>query len=179
MSKAEPIGAHDDAALFRDAVRFTADGSGFAPRLIEKDYFCTLLLDYLFTAAGAELVFKGGTCLTPKRNIGCNRRSQPTQKQCRKRTGNERGCIRLMGMLKHLNCRVLSVSSIGNQPEMNQAIQVKQLPDKSDFLLSINLEWPTQITETEFFKRVKEMPKAKVHGFLSSWDRCGFPIKST
>jgi len=49
-----------------------------------------------------------------------------------------------------------------------QAIQVKQLPDKSDVLLSINLEWPTQITETEFFKRVKEMPKAKVHGFLSS-----------
>jgi predicted nucleotidyltransferase component of viral defense system len=64
MSKAEPISTHDDAALFRDAVRFTADGSGFAPRLIEKDYFCTLLLDYLFTAAGAELVFKGGTCLT-------------------------------------------------------------------------------------------------------------------
>jgi Fic family protein len=49
-----------------------------------------------------------------------------------------------------------------------QAIQVKQLPDKSDFLLSINLEWPTQITETEFFKRVKEMPKAMAHGFLSS-----------
>jgi hypothetical protein len=51
---------------------------------------------------------------------------------------------------------------------MNQAIQVKQLPDKSDFLLSINLEWPTQITATEFFKRVKEMPKAKVRGLLSS-----------
>ena len=34
------------------------------PRLIEKDYFCTLLLDYLSRAGGAELVFKGGTCLT-------------------------------------------------------------------------------------------------------------------
>lgn len=64
MSKAEPISTHEDAALFRDAVRFTAGNSGFAPRLIEKDYFCTLLLDYLSTAAGAELVFKGGTCLT-------------------------------------------------------------------------------------------------------------------
>ena len=64
MSKAEPISAHDDAALFRDAVRFTAEESGFAPRLIEKDYFCTLLLDYLSTAVGGELVFKGGTCLT-------------------------------------------------------------------------------------------------------------------
>jgi len=51
---------------------------------------------------------------------------------------------------------------------MNQAMRVKQLPDKSDFLQSINLEWPTQITATEFFKRVKEMPKANVHGFLSS-----------
>ncbi|HEY6551813.1 MAG TPA: Fic family protein [Vicinamibacteria bacterium] len=39
---------------------------------------------------------------------------------------------------------------------------------EGEFLLSINLEWPTQITETEFFKRVKAMPKGKVHGFLSS-----------
>jgi Fic family protein len=28
------------------------------------------------------------------------------------------------------------------------------------------LEWPTQITETEFFARVKQMPKAKSHSFL-------------
>jgi predicted nucleotidyltransferase component of viral defense system len=66
MSKAEPltINAHEDVVLFRDAVQFTAAESGFAARLIEKDYFCTLLLDYLATAAGAELIFKGGTCLT-------------------------------------------------------------------------------------------------------------------
>jgi Fic family protein len=49
-----------------------------------------------------------------------------------------------------------------------QAINSQKLPDKPDFLISINLEWPTQITETEFFRRAKEMPKAKVHGFLSS-----------
>lgn len=35
-------------------------------------------------------------------------------------------------------------------------------------VVSINLDWPTQITETEFFKRVRNMPKGKVHGFLSS-----------
>ena len=66
MSKAEPptINAHEDMALFREAVRFTAEESGFVPRLIEKDYFCTLLLAYLSEAAGDELVFKGGTCLT-------------------------------------------------------------------------------------------------------------------
>jgi Fic family protein len=49
-----------------------------------------------------------------------------------------------------------------------QALSAKKLEDQSGYLLSINLEWPTQITETEFFRRVKAMPKGKVHGFLSS-----------
>jgi Fic family protein len=34
--------------------------------------------------------------------------------------------------------------------------------------VSINIDWPRQITETEFFKRVKNMPKGKVYSFLSS-----------
>lgn len=34
-------------------------------------------------------------------------------------------------------------------------------------VLSANLDWPTQITETEFFRRAKSLPKGKVHGFLS------------
>jgi predicted nucleotidyltransferase component of viral defense system len=52
---------HEDAAFFREAVDFTAAGTGFPPRLIEKDYFASALLaDF----AGVEgLVFKGGTCL--------------------------------------------------------------------------------------------------------------------
>jgi hypothetical protein len=49
-----------------------------------------------------------------------------------------------------------------------EAIEIKQTDDKLDATISINLDWPTQITESEFFKRVKEMPKAKLHGFLSS-----------
>jgi len=32
--------------------------------------------------------------------------------------------------------------------------------------LSVRLEWPTEMTETEFFRRTKQMPKAKTHGFL-------------
>jgi len=66
MSKAETptINVHEDVTLFREAVRFTAAESGFVPRLIEKDYFCTLLLVYLSEAACDDLVFKGGTCLT-------------------------------------------------------------------------------------------------------------------
>jgi predicted nucleotidyltransferase component of viral defense system len=53
---------HEDLALFREAVGITQLGTGFAGRLIEKDYFCSVLLEYL-TAVEASLVFKGGTCL--------------------------------------------------------------------------------------------------------------------
>ena len=53
---------HKDGELFREAVNFTASETGFLPRLIEKDYFCTVLLRYV--ASGEDtLVFKGGTCL--------------------------------------------------------------------------------------------------------------------
>ncbi|MCE5262955.1 MAG: nucleotidyl transferase AbiEii/AbiGii toxin family protein [Deltaproteobacteria bacterium] len=55
------IRAHEDPVLFREAVNFTASQTRFPPRLIEKDYFCTVLLHYL--AADDTLVFKGGTCL--------------------------------------------------------------------------------------------------------------------
>jgi hypothetical protein len=46
----------------REALRFTAAETGFIPRLIEKDYFCTLVLRYL-CASDTTLTFKGGTCL--------------------------------------------------------------------------------------------------------------------
>ena len=48
------------------------------------------------------------------------------------------------------------------------ALSAKKLTEDIGFVIGINLDWPTQITETEFFRRVKELPKAKVHGFLSS-----------
>jgi len=59
----EKILVHDDPVLFREAVSFTSAETRFLPRLIEKDYFCTILLDYLAESVG-NLVFKGGTCLT-------------------------------------------------------------------------------------------------------------------
>jgi hypothetical protein len=34
-------------------------------------------------------------------------------------------------------------------------------------VLSINIDWPIQIKETEFFRRIKEIPKGKGYGFLS------------
>jgi Fic family protein len=48
-----------------------------------------------------------------------------------------------------------------------EALNVRQLPHDGTSWLSINIDWPAQITETEFFRRVKSMPKGKVHGFLS------------
>jgi predicted nucleotidyltransferase component of viral defense system len=64
MTGPEPSGTpiHEDADLFREAVNFTAAETSFPPLLVEKDYFCTLLLEYL-AAADDGLVFKGGTCL--------------------------------------------------------------------------------------------------------------------
>jgi predicted nucleotidyltransferase component of viral defense system len=53
---------HEDAALFREAVSFTAAQTGFTPRLIEKDYFCSAVIAWLAEASGG-IVFKGGTCL--------------------------------------------------------------------------------------------------------------------
>jgi predicted nucleotidyltransferase component of viral defense system len=60
--ESDAIRLHEDVTLFREAVNFTAAETGFVPRLIEKDYFCSVLLQYL-APAGGGLVFKGGTCL--------------------------------------------------------------------------------------------------------------------
>jgi predicted nucleotidyltransferase component of viral defense system len=57
-----PILIHEDPEFFRSAVTFTAATTGFQLRLIEKDYFCSMLLQYLAEANGS-LIFKGGTCL--------------------------------------------------------------------------------------------------------------------
>ncbi len=53
---------HEDQALFLAALGFTAQMTTFTPRLVEKDYYCSVLLEYL-TRGSPTLVFKGGTCL--------------------------------------------------------------------------------------------------------------------
>jgi predicted nucleotidyltransferase component of viral defense system len=53
----------ENVALMRQAIEYTAGETGFAPRLIEKDYFCSVALEYL-AAECAGLTFKGGTCLS-------------------------------------------------------------------------------------------------------------------
>ena len=74
MADRAPLNLHEDVALFREAVRFTAARTRFAPRLIEKDYFCSVILRQL--AVGApDLVFRGGTCLA-KVHLGFFRLSE-------------------------------------------------------------------------------------------------------
>jgi len=66
MNKTEKEGTpslHNKADIFSESVNFTAGKSGFSERLIEKDYFCTLLLDFLTQHSAGELIFKGGTSL--------------------------------------------------------------------------------------------------------------------
>jgi predicted nucleotidyltransferase component of viral defense system len=53
---------HEDPDAFLDLLTLTAARTGFQVRLVEKDYFCSVLLQYL-AASCPGLVFKGGTCL--------------------------------------------------------------------------------------------------------------------
>jgi len=57
------IRLHEDIPLFRESIAFTAAKTGFNQQVIEKDYFCTVLLEDLTNHGGPGLVFKGGTCL--------------------------------------------------------------------------------------------------------------------
>jgi predicted nucleotidyltransferase component of viral defense system len=51
-----------DPDIFREALGYSEADTGFTATLIEKDYFCSLVLQYVFDGA-TSLVFKGGTCL--------------------------------------------------------------------------------------------------------------------
>jgi predicted nucleotidyltransferase component of viral defense system len=55
---------HDaDPDIFREALTYSEATTGFTVTLIERDYYCSLILQYLFDG-GTSLVFKGGTCLS-------------------------------------------------------------------------------------------------------------------
>ena len=55
---------HEDTDLFRAALNFTERDTRFSARLIEKDYFCSVMLADLNDLFGQGLVFKGGTSLS-------------------------------------------------------------------------------------------------------------------
>jgi len=52
-----------DPDIFREALAYSEADKGFTSTLIEKDYYCSLILQYFFSE-DMELVFKGGTCLS-------------------------------------------------------------------------------------------------------------------
>ena len=55
---------HETPDAFRQALSFTEAESGFAQRLIEKDYYCSLILADFEPLFAKGLVFKGGTSLS-------------------------------------------------------------------------------------------------------------------
>ena len=62
-SRDHRILVHEDQTFFREAVLFTAGQTGLNATLIEKDYFCTVLLKYLYDQPDSTLIFRGGTCI--------------------------------------------------------------------------------------------------------------------
>ena len=55
---------HDaDPDIFREAIAYSEADKGFTSTLIEKDYYCSLVLQSFFNNE-TPLVFKGGTCLS-------------------------------------------------------------------------------------------------------------------
>ncbi len=54
---------HKQKEKFLRAVRTTAGITGFSEELIEKDYYCSLILKEIFQPKDCMLVFKGGTLL--------------------------------------------------------------------------------------------------------------------
>ena len=55
-----------DPDIFREALAYSEADKGFISTLIEKDYYCSLILQYFFSG-DTKLVFKGGTCLSKVR----------------------------------------------------------------------------------------------------------------
>ncbi|MFY7825537.1 MAG: nucleotidyl transferase AbiEii/AbiGii toxin family protein [Flectobacillus sp.] len=61
---------HEDKALFKDAILFTAQQMNLKPEYVEKDYWVTYALFTIFNSAiGKDTVFKGGTALSKCYNV--------------------------------------------------------------------------------------------------------------
>lgn len=58
-----PYPHNTDPDIFREALSYSEAVTGFTASLIEKDYYCSLILHHFF-CRDTPLVFKGGTCLS-------------------------------------------------------------------------------------------------------------------
>lgn len=59
----ELINFYHSEQEFSMAISHTAEKTGFSVELIEKDYFCSIVLLFLFSDKACPLIFKGGTLL--------------------------------------------------------------------------------------------------------------------
>jgi predicted nucleotidyltransferase component of viral defense system len=50
--------------LFREHVQYTARQTGFRGEVVEKDFYCSVLLSHLAEPFKGAVAFKGGTCLS-------------------------------------------------------------------------------------------------------------------
>jgi predicted nucleotidyltransferase component of viral defense system len=67
MAETQDINAlphlHQDPEEFRAAIAYTSRTTQFNAALIEKDYYCSVILAYLYQESVESLIFKGGTCI--------------------------------------------------------------------------------------------------------------------
>lgn len=66
---------HQDKAFFKISIESTQAATNFSSRLIEKDYYCSLILQLLYESTDSQIVFKGGTSLN-KIHVGFYRLSE-------------------------------------------------------------------------------------------------------
>ncbi len=59
----ELINFYNAGDEFSLALSYTAEKAGFSAELIEKDYLCTVVLEYLYSDGNCPVIFKGGTLL--------------------------------------------------------------------------------------------------------------------
>ena len=74
--------------------------------------------------------------------------------------------VRLKAVYEKLKNPIRGLVRDVNYLQELEAIRVVRINEGPKFMIKIRLSWPTQITETSFFEKVKKMPKAKTHSFL-------------
>ena len=47
-------------------------------------------------------------------------------------------------------------------------VRIDDTSGRPQYFLEANLDWPSTITDTEFFERIEELPKSKTHRFLAA-----------
>lgn len=118
---------HLDEDAFRDAIQFTAGKTAFPPVLIEKDYFCSLVLREIYRSEIRTLVFKGGTSLN-KVHAGFYRLSEDLDFSISISTSSKKAERRtaispVKELVRELSRLIPGVHSMGNLKGSNESRQ--------------------------------------------------------